>query len=136
MSRTMFSLIIISVVLTAAALITWVATGRHPYTKYQDVTREQFSAGAEDPFAETGFYDGRIVTKTVKKDVFYFGLLPVPKDLFDKHAVSVVSVVVPVWLVVGGIALMRWRSAKTGTARITMNDLTVPRPFSSGPSQT
>ena len=113
MSRTMFSLFTIAGVLTLAALITWLATGAHPYTKYQDVTRQQVSAGADDPFAETGFYDGDMVTKTVKLDVFYFGLLPTPQGLFDKHAVSVVSVVVPVWLAVGGFALMRRRSAKT-----------------------
>ncbi len=142
MSRTMFSLLIISVVITGAALTTWVATGRHPYTKYQEVTREQFSAGADDPFAGTGFYDGSIVTKTVKKNVFYFGLLPAPQGLFDKHAVSVASVVVPVWLIqwliLGGFVLMRQRLAKIGEGRISMNDLTVRRPVlnSSDPSQT
>ena len=138
MSRTMFSLLIISVVITGLALTTWVATGRHPYTKYQEVTREQFSAGADDPFAGTGFYDGSIVTKTVKKNVFYFGLLPAPQGLFDKHAVSVASVVVPVWLILGGFVLMRRRLAKIGEGRISMNDLTVRRPVlnSSDPSQT
>ena len=42
----------------------------------------------------------------------YFGLLPTPQGLFDKHAVSVVSIVVPVWAIVGGIAVLRWRSTK------------------------
>ena len=138
MSRTMFSLFTIAGVLTLAALITWFATGAHPYTKYEDVTRQQVSAGADDPFAETGFYDGDMVTKTVKRDVFYFGLLPVPQGLFDKHAVSVVSVVVPVWLAVGGFALMRRRSVKTRGGRIPTNDLTLPCPLlnSSDSSQT
>ncbi len=137
MSRTIFSLLNIAGVLTLAALITWLATGAHPYTKYQEVTREQSSAGADDPFAETGFYDADTVTRTVKKDVFYFGLLPTPQGLFDKHAVSVVSVVVPVWLIVGGFALMRWRSAKTRGGRIPGNDLTLPSRVlnSSDPSQ-
>ncbi len=39
MSRTMLKLLVIAVVLTVAALGMWLATGAHPYTKYQDVTR-------------------------------------------------------------------------------------------------
>ena len=123
MSRTMLYLVVISVLLTVAALGTWLATGAHPYTKYQDVVREEVSADEDDPFAEAGFYDGETVTQTVKKDVFYFGLLPTPQGLFDKHAVSVVSFVAPVWLIVGGIALVRWyarrRSARGAGAATT-----------------
>lgn len=99
--------------LTLGAVIIWLATGAHPYTKYRDVTREELPVDGNDPFAETGFYDGDAVTATVKKDVFYFGLLPVPRGVFDRHAVSVMSVVVPAWIIVGGAALLRRRSMRT-----------------------
>ena len=112
MSRPMLKLLVIAVVLTVAAFGLWLATGAHPYTKYQDVTRQELPTDEDDPFAEAGFYDGDTVTRTVKENVFYFGLLPTPQGVFDKHALSVVSVVVPVWLIVGGISLIRWRARR------------------------
>ncbi len=112
MSRPMLKLLVIAVVLTVAAFGLWLATGAHPYTKYQDVTRQELPTDEDDPFAEAGFYDGDTVTQTVKKNVFYFGLLPTPQGVFDKHALSVVSVVLPVWLIVGGISLIRWRARR------------------------
>ncbi len=112
MSRTMLKLLVIAVILTVATFGLWLATGAHPYTKYQDVTRQELPTDEDDPFAEAGFYDGDTVTRTVKKTVFYFGLLPTPQGVFDKHALSVVSVVLPVWLIVGGISLVRWRARR------------------------
>ncbi len=112
MSRPMLKLLVIAVVLTVAAFGLWLATGAHPYTKYQDDTRKELPTDEDDPFAEAGFYDGDTVTRTVKKNVFYFGLLPTPQGVFDKHALSVVSVVLPVWLIVGGISLVRWRARR------------------------
>ncbi len=112
MSRPMLKLLVIAVVLTVAAFGLWLATGAHPYTKYQDVTRQELPTDEDDPFAEAGFYDGDTMTRTVKKNVFYFGLLPTPQGVFDKHVLSVVSVVLPVWLIVGGISLIRWRARR------------------------
>ncbi len=112
MRRTMLKLLVIAVVLTVAALGMWLATGAQPYTKYQDVTRQELPTDEDDPFAEAGFYNGDTVTRTVKKNVFYFGLLPTPQGVFDKHVLSVVSVVLPVWLIVGGISLVRWRARR------------------------
>ncbi len=112
MSRPMLKLLVIAVVLTVAAFGLWLATGAHPYTKYQDVTRQELPTDEDDPFAEAGFYDGDTMTRTVKKNVFYFGLLPTPQGVFDKHALSVVSVVLPVWLFVGVISLIRWRARR------------------------
>ncbi len=112
MSRPMLKLLVIAVVLTVAAFGLWLATGAHPYTKYQDVTRQELPTDEDDPFAEAGFYDGDTVTQTVKKNVFYFGLLPTPQGVFDKHVLSIVSVVGPVWLIVGGISLIRWRARR------------------------
>ncbi len=109
MYRIMRNLPALATGLTVAALITWLATGAHPYTKFEDITQEQVPPDEDDPFAEAGFYDGVTVTKTLKKDVFYFGLLPTPQSLFDKHLLSFVSVVLPAWLIVGGFTLVRWR---------------------------
>ncbi len=117
MSRTMLKLLVTAVVVTVATLGTWLATGAHPYTKYQDVTREEVPTDENDPFANAGFYDDDTVTQTVKKDVFYFGLLPTPQGLLDKHVISVVSVVVPVWSIVGVIALLRWRTRRRRVVR-------------------
>ncbi len=103
--------------MTVAALAIWQATGAHPYTKYEDVTREQVRTDVDDPFVEAGFYEGDTVKQTVRKDVFYFGLLPTPQGLFDKHALSVVSAVVPVWLVVVGSVLVRWRARRRAIRR-------------------
>ena len=112
MYRMTHKLLALAVVVTVAALGMWQATGAHPYTKYEDVTREQVRTDVDDPFVEAGFYEGDTVTQTVRKDVFYFGLLPTPQGLFDKHALSVVSAVVPVWLVVVGSVLVRGRARR------------------------
>ncbi len=117
MYRITHKLLAIVVVVTVAALGMWQATGAHPYTKYEDVTREQVRTDVDDPFVEAGFYEGDTVTQTVRKDVFYFGLFPTPQGLFDKHALSVVSVVVPVWLVVVGSVLVRWRARRRAIRR-------------------
>ena len=117
MYRITHKLLAVAVVVTVAALGMWQATGAHPYTKYEDVTREQVRTDVDDPFVEAGFYEGDTVTQTVRKDVFYFGLFPTPQGLFDKHALSVVSVVVPVWLVVVGSVLVRWRARRRAIRR-------------------
>ena len=117
MYRITQKLLALAVVVTVAALGMWQATGAHPYTKYEDVTREQVRTDVDDPFVEAGFYEGDTITQTVRKDVFYFGLFPTPQGLFDKHALSVVSVVVPVWLVVVGSVLVRWRARRRAIRR-------------------
>ena len=95
-------------VLTLASIATWMATGLHPYTKYEEITRVKEPVPLDDPFAEAGLYDGEAFT-TVRKHGFYFGLLPTPQRLFDKHVFSVLSVVLPVWSVVGSLTLIQRR---------------------------
>ena len=95
-------------VLTLASIAAWLATGLHPYTKYEEISRIKEPAPLDDPFAEAGFYDGEAF-RTVRKRVFYFGLLPTPQGLFDKHVFSVLSVVLPVWSVVGSLTLIQRR---------------------------
>lgn len=106
-------LIAVAGVVTAIVIGLWLVTGVHPYTKFEDVVREEAPIDADDPFAEAGFYDeSDTITQVVTKDVFYFGLLPTPQGIMDKHALSVVSIVIPVWLVVGVIAIKRWRTSR------------------------
>jgi hypothetical protein len=40
----------------------------------------------------------------VSRPAFRFGLLPTPQGLFDRHALSVVSVTAPLW----GLTLAAW----------------------------
>ena len=109
----MKSLIAVAGIVTAIAIGLWLMTGLHPYTKFQDVVQEETPIDADDPFAEAGFYDeDETITQVVTRDVFYFGLLPTPQGIMDKHALSVVSIVLPVWLVVGFIAIIRWRTSR------------------------
>ncbi len=52
MYRITHKLLALAVVVTVAALGMWQATGAHPYTKYEDVTREQVRTDVDDPFVE------------------------------------------------------------------------------------
>ncbi len=109
----MTSIIAVAGVVTVIAIGLWLTTGIHPYTKFQDVVREEVPIDPEDPFADAGFYDeSETITQVVTKDVFYFGLLPTPQGIFDKHVLSVSSVVVPVWIVVGVFAIKRRRASR------------------------
>ena len=113
-------LIAVAGVVTAIAIGLWLVTGVHPYTKFEDVVGEEVPIDPDDPFAEAGFYDeSDTITQVVTKDVFYFGLLPTPQGIMDKHALSVSSVVVPVWIVVGVIAIVR-RQASRRTQRSSL----------------
>ncbi len=76
MSRTMLKLLVIAVVLTVAAFGLWLATGAHPYTKYQDVTREEVPTDENDPFANAGFYDGDTVTQPSRRTCSISGCCP------------------------------------------------------------
>ena len=63
MYRITHKLLALAVVVTVAALGMWQATGAHPYTKYEDVTREQVRTDVDDAFVEAGFYEGDTVTQ-------------------------------------------------------------------------
>lgn len=109
----MKSILVIAGVVTIVAGVLWLSTGAHPYTKFEDVVREDIPVDEDDPFADSGFYDDdEMVTQVVTRDVFYFGLLPTPQGIFDKHAMSVASFVVPVWLIAGAVAIKRRRTSR------------------------
>lgn len=90
-------------------LVAWFATGRHAYTKFEVVEQVEVAVPADDPLAVAGFYEGETRTQTVRRAEFHLGLLPVPQGLFDKHALSVISLTLPPWLLT---ALLVWRGRK------------------------
>ena len=108
--------LIVSLVVTAAALITWRATGGDYYTKFQVVEQVVRVIDPNDPLAGTGFYDGDLSKETVTRDEFRFGLLPTPAGLFDKHAASVVSIVLPFWVATIGVVWFSRRRRKSSQA--------------------
>ncbi len=84
-------------IVTVATLITWQATGGDSYTKYQVVEEIERKLDADDPLAGTGMYENDIIKETIKRDEFRLGLIPTPNGLLDKNAVSVATVLAPVW---------------------------------------
>ena len=106
MSRATLWPLALATLLSVAVFGAWFATGRHAYTKYQVVEQVERKIPDDDPFADTGLYEGEEQVETVERDEFHLGLLPTPQGLFDKHAVSLVTIVVPVWAIFG---LLAWR---------------------------
>ena len=113
MSRLSMSIVAVSVAVTLVTLGAWLSTGRHYFTKFSVVERVETQIDPTDPLAQAGFYDHASLVQTVQRDEFHLGLLPVPQSLFDKHAVSVVSITVPV---LGISALFLWRAGRRGRA--------------------
>ncbi|HEQ98133.1 MAG TPA: hypothetical protein ENO22_02185 [candidate division Zixibacteria bacterium] len=99
MSKTAKIILAVAIVLSGAVLITWQATGGDYYTKYQVVEKVNVQVDPDDPLAQAGFYD-ESTNETVTRDEFRLGLLPTPSGLFDKHAISVVSILLPIWAIV------------------------------------
>ncbi len=99
----------IPMAITIAMLIAWQATGGDAYTKFTVVERVEVQSEADDPLAGTGMFDeGERRYQTQRRDEFRLGLLPTPQGLFDKHVISVASVVGPAWvLFIGGWWLRR-----------------------------
>lgn len=87
-----------ALVITLATLTTWIATGRDAYTKFTIVEHTTSSVDADDPLAGTGFYDDESAeSKIVVRDEFRLGLFPAPQGLFDKHMLSVVTLLGLTW---------------------------------------
>ena len=99
------------VLLTFATLGLWLTTDRHFYTKFEVVTQVEVQIDPDDPLALAGFYDGETEEKTVRRDEFHLGLLPTPRGLFDKHIISVASILLPAWLLAGATLICLSRKA-------------------------
>lgn len=110
-------LLLTAAILTAASLAGWVATGSHPYTKFKVVEEIDVEIDRDDPLAETGFYDGVTMKRTQEREEFHLGLFPTPRGLFDKHLISVMTTILPVWVLFGWVAWRRGRSRATARGR-------------------
>lgn len=109
MNRLITFLSTLAIAVTIASLFLWIGTGRHFYTKYQVVETREVPVDSRDPLADAGFYDSETRVETVQKEEFHFGLLPTPQGMFDKHILSVLSLVTPAWLAYSLLLLGRRR---------------------------
>ena len=111
MNRLTLICIALAVLITVVALGGWAVTDRHYYTKFEVVEQVEVAIDPDDPFADTGLFDDDVQIETVTRDEFHLGLLPVPQSLFDKHALSVMTLIGPAWVLVLA-ALWRQRLQK------------------------
>jgi hypothetical protein len=102
-------ILLAAIAISLATLIIWRATGGDYYTKFQLVEEVKVPVDQDDPLAGTGFYDDGMKTETISKNEFRLGLLPTPSRLFDKHILSVVSIIIPLWALVIFLAWMQKR---------------------------
>jgi hypothetical protein len=102
----------LAALVTLATLITWQMTGSDYYTKFEVVEQVETPVDQNDPLAAAGFYEEASQTKTVIRQEFHLELLPTASSLFDKHVLSVVSIVSPVWLVAFGFVWWRRRRSR------------------------
>lgn len=100
----------LAALVTLATLITWQMTGGDYYTKFEVVEQVETPVEENDPLAAAGFYENAARTQTVTRPEFHLGLLPTPNGLFDKHMLSMVSIVLPAWIVAVGLI---WRRRST-----------------------
>ncbi len=113
MGKATLAILAVSLLLTIGSLATWGGTGRHVYTKFEVIEQVPAQADPDDPFAGTGFLDGGApALETVRRDEFHLGIFPTPQGVFDKHAVSVLTIAVPPWALFGVLALLRRRSRR------------------------
>jgi hypothetical protein len=99
-------ILVLAVLFMLAALIAWQMTGGDYYTKFEVVEQVETPVDENDPLAVAGFYEGASPTQAVTRPEFHLGLLPTPSGLLDKHVISVVTMVLPAWVI--AIALV-WR---------------------------
>ena len=96
-------ILLLAALVSLAALITWRMTGGDYYTKFVVVEQVETPVAKNDPLAVAGFYEETSQTRTVIREEFHLGLLPTASGLLDKHALSVASIVPPVWLAALGL---------------------------------
>lgn len=105
------AVLIIAVVISATVLLVWRVTGGDYYTKFEVIRQQEVAVDPDDPLAGTGFYEDEKNMQTVREKDFRLGLLPSPGSLFDKHMLSVVTVIFPLWVIV---AILIWQDRKQG----------------------
>lgn len=109
------ALLFLAIIVTLATLSVWAVTDFHAYTKYQVVEKVAQEADPDDPFAGTGLYDeDEPAMQTVQRDEFHLGLLPTPQGIFDRHILSVPTMILPFWLLYGVAFVVARRNVKQG----------------------
>ena len=103
--RLLYPVLLISVITVGV----WIATDRHSYTKFEVVETVEAPVESDDPLAGTGFYDEGTLKKTVRRAEFHLGLFPTPRGLFDKHALSVMTILTATWGFYLGLLLLNRR---------------------------
>jgi hypothetical protein len=93
------ALVYLAVIVSIVLIAVWQLTGGDYYTKFEVVEQVSQELDENDPLVAAGFYDDKEVTETMKKDEFRLGLLPTPSGIFDKHVISVISILVPTWII-------------------------------------
>jgi len=91
------TLLIAAVLLTVGVLFVWHFTGGDYYTKFEVIEEVEEKLDPSDPLVAAGFYENDTATKTISRKEFRLGLLPVPQGIFDKHAVSVLTILFLIW---------------------------------------
>lgn len=104
-------LAVLAMIVTSAAAVTWAATGRHVFTKYESIEERSDPPRSDDPFAAAGFYDGA-PARVVHVKAFHFGLLPSAGSVVDKHVVSLATVAAPLWFLTFASAWRRRSSRR------------------------
>lgn len=105
--RLLYPVLLISMITVGV----WIATDRHSYTKFEVVETVEAPVKSDDPLAGTGFYDEGTLEKTVHRAEFHLGLFPTPRGLFDKHVLSVMTILTATWgFYLGLLLLSRRRS--------------------------
>jgi hypothetical protein len=106
-------LVVVAIVITVGALGVWQASGGDFYTKFEVVREVTQPLDPSDPLVAAGFYDTGSTT-VVRERQFRLGLLPTPSRLLDKHALSVTTIISPVWAVAAVAALVRRKRKSPG----------------------
>jgi len=107
------TILILATGATVALLGLWLYTGRAVFTHFQLVGQQSSAVGEEDPLAATGFYGADSVTRVTLRDEFGFGLLPAGGP-FDRHVVSVTTMVIPIWILTSYGLWRRRRPERAG----------------------
>ena len=111
-----------AILISAITVGLWIATDRHSYTKFEVVETVEARVEEDDPLAGTGFYDEGLQEKTIHKAEFHLGLLPPPRGLFDKHVLSVMTILTATWgFYLGLLLLSRRRSSLARLKTSPMN---------------
>ncbi len=97
MTPLLLRLTTMALLLSALTIGLWVGTGRHAYTAFESIEIVAHAPDDDDPFAATGLYDDAVPTSVRTTATFRLGLIPTPQHLFDRHLLSVLTLLPLSW---------------------------------------